>query len=596
MKYFFTLFFINTVLLLPSSIFGQSNNISLGNPNEKTLERLEILTGTPLPFHASMKPYPAKDAVQYVSNLLDSTTYSKNPSSGYQLTTINQFIPSGQQTTKIRRIFRDYNEWIEPAVAKRNGEGPYSINYELSEKPLLKWFYRSPANYYEANGEYYYLRVNPVLNFQVSKGAEGKEWLYENQRGLEIRGGLDGKVFFWSRIMENQAAFPEYVDGFVRKFSALPGNGLYKGFSSQFFNITGAYDYLNAEGTVAFNATRHIGLQFGHGRNAIGNGYRSLLLSGFAQNYLHGKVNWEIGPVRYQNLFAELSALSSNAPSSSKLIPKKYMALHYLSIRPVNNLTLGLFEATIFNREGETGQFELHYLNPVILYRSVEHFLKSPDNVLIGANLQWNLFRRVQLYGQLLFDEFKFKEFFFDEPGWWAKKIGLQSGIKYINALGVENLDLQLEYNAVRPYTYSHYDSVGPSYSHYNQALAHPLGSNFREILFLLRYQPTHKWTVETRVFRMKTGDDPAGQNWGSNILLPNTSRVKEYGNEIGQGIHATTTLLGLDICYELRHNLFLDVHYFLRKKNSDLPSLSSNESYFGMGVRLNIERGRMEF
>jgi hypothetical protein len=572
-------------LFLPLSLKAQSTTIPIASGNERILERLEILTGTPLPFHSAIKPFPAKDAVSYVSNILDTGAI-------YNPKTYNK-----ELTTQIRRILRDYNEWVEPAIAKRNGKETtlQPAAYELSDRPLLQYFYRSPANFFEANGKYYFFRINPVLNFQYARGMEGKDQLFENQRGIELRGGVDGKLFYWSCIMESQAEFPSFVDDYVQKFYALPGNALYKGFDSQLFDSKNAYDYLNAEGYIAFQATPHIGFVFGHGRNAIGNGYRSILLSGFSQNYLHLKVNWEIGPVRYQNLFAELNASSSNAPGNGDYVPKKYLAMHYLSIRPISNLTFGIFEATVFNRENQTGTFEWHYLNPVILYRSVEHFLKSPDNVLLGSNLQWNILRRFQLYGQLLLDEFKFKEFF-QEDRWWGKKTAIQAGLKYINAFSVSQLDLQAEFNTIRPYTYSHYDFQGSSFAHYNQALAHPLGANFREAIFLLRYQPADKWFVESRLIRMKTGDDPLGQNFGSNILLPNTTFVQEFGNKTAQGIPATTTLLSLDISYEVRHNLFFDIHYNLRKKSSDLPSLSKNERYLGFGIRLNAERIRMEF
>ena len=53
-----------------------------------------------------------------------------------------------------------------------------------------------------------------------------------------------------------------------------------------------------------------------------------------------------------------------------------------------------------------------------------------------------------------------------------------KAGFKYIDAFKIKNLDLQGELNYVRPFTYSHFDSVA-NYSHYNQPLAHPLGREF---------------------------------------------------------------------------------------------------------------------
>lgn len=54
--------------------------------------------------------------------------------------------------------------------------------------------------------------------------------------------------------------------------------------------------------------------------------------------------------------------------------------------------------------------FELQYLNPVILYRAVEHFLDSPDNVILGTNVKWNPIKGISLYGQFVMDEFKLSE------------------------------------------------------------------------------------------------------------------------------------------------------------------------------------------
>ena len=95
------------------------------------------------------------------------------------------------------------------------------------------------------------------------------------------------------------------------------------------------------------------------------------------------------------------------------------------------------------------------------------------------------------MYGQLLLDEFKLSEVRAGD-GWWGNKFGFQLGGKYIDAFNIKNLDLQLEHNRVRPFTYSHGDSVA-NYTHYNMPLAHPLGANFQEVIGIARYQPAPK-------------------------------------------------------------------------------------------------------
>lgn len=518
-----------------------------------------------------------------------------------------EYLPESDRRD-LRHFFLDNNEWLgAPPLPRVIGEKRDSVrmmpaavqqaHYEESEKPLLRYFYRTPGNWFEVDGDYFHLRINPLINFQLSKEREdNKYWRFINQRGVEIRGGVDDRVFFYSKITDTQASFPDYVNQFIEKFHAWPGFSYYKDYKSNLVNIQDGFDNLNAEAYVGFNISKHVGMQFGHGSNFIGNGYRSLLLSDFSSNYLYMKLNWQFGPIRYQNIFAELTAQSRRDFSGDRLLPKKYMAAHYFSLAFSPKFTLGLYEATIFTRGSELGHFELSYLNPVILYRAVEHFIGSPDNVLLGLDAKANLFRRAQAYGQVIIDEFNSDYFFHEQKGWWGKKFGIQAGVKYIDAFGVDHLDVQAEFNTARPYTYSHRDSLGASYSHYNMPLAHPLGANFKEALLLLRYQPFEKWTLDSRLIRTNKGEDSEGQNWGGNILLSNRTRVMDFGNEIGQGISTTTTLFGLDISFEAWHNVFFDVHYFYRQTNSPLKDLDNTDSYLGAGFRWNVAPERMDF
>jgi hypothetical protein len=95
-----------------------------------------------------------------------------------------------------------------------------------------------------------------------------------------------------------------------------------------------------------------------------------------------------------------------------------------------------------------------------------------------------------------------------------TNKYGAQVGVKYIDILGIKHLDFQGEYNMARPYTYSH-SKTGLSYSHYNQALAHPLGANFSELTSTLRAQPFSKLQLVSRAIFANYGEDSNGSNWG---------------------------------------------------------------------------------
>jgi hypothetical protein len=581
------LLILGLLLSISTQLVGQGSNLPLGNRSYHILDRLEIRSGKATPFHSSLRYY-TRGAVTRFALTVDTARVAL--------------------TIKDRRdlyyIFRDNNEWLgvgesTPIGDKRaDKDAPTQIEtsldnarYTTNEKGLLKHFYKTPANLFEVNEPAFHLRVNPLILFRYAATNEEFDAV-TNLRGLQIRGGVDDRIYFFFNILETQASFPEYVKQRIQRDQALPGNGFYKGFDNEFFNIREGYDFLNGQGYLGFNVTRHVGMQFGYGRNFIGNGHRSMLLSDFANNYLYLKINWQVWKFHYQNIFAELSEGSARSVRGDNLIPKKYMAAHHLSFNILPNLNVGIFETVIFSRQD---RFDFRYLNPIMFYRITEQGLGSPDNVMIGLDAKWNFLRQFQLYGQFVLDEFVYRELIVDRNGWWANKYGYQLGLKYINALGVDHLDMQVELNGARPYTYTHRDSVS-NYAHYNQPLAHPLGANFREWLMIVKYQPLKRLFVEGRVIAAEFGEDADGTNWGGNILLPNRTREQEYENVIGQGVGGRTLLFGIDVSYEFYHNMFVDLHYFYRNKDSDDDLLDLNTQYFGGGLRINIAKQRMDF
>jgi hypothetical protein len=372
----------------------------------------------------------------------------------------------------LRSAVLNNQEWIGNAPG---GARPPEF---ASKKPIWKVFYRTPANLYEVHVKDFELILNPVIQFVLSKENNNDQDLFLNTRGVTVRGRIANKIGFAALITDNQERDPTYVQQWITDRRAVPGGGLYKAFKAP-----GGVDYFDARGYFTFNVTKYIDVAFGYDKNAIGNGHRSLFLSDFASNNLFLKLNTRIWKLNYQNLFMELQ--SATIPGGDKLLPKKYAAMHHLDLAVTKWLNIGLFEGIIFGRKDH---FEFSYLNPIIFYRSIELQNGSFDNSVIGLDAKANVAHRFQFYGQLLLDEFQLSEIKAGN-GWWGNKYAVQVGGKYIDVFNVRNLDLQLEYNVVRPFTYSHSDSVA-NYTHYNQPLAHPLMANFSELIAKVRYQP----------------------------------------------------------------------------------------------------------
>ena len=272
------------------------------------------------------------------------------------------------------------------------------------------------------------------------------------------------------------------------------------------------------------------------------------------------------------------------------------MAFHHASINIGKKFNLGLFESVIFSPKDSvtSNNFDLSYLNPVIFYRAIEQQSGSPDNIIVGADFKWNVFRGISLYGQAVIDEFLLKEVKAGR-GWWANKFGGQLGIKYIDVAGIRNLDLQLEGNVVRPFTYSHDTRYG-SYSNFRQPLAHPLGANFEEVVAIVRYQPRPRLNFIVKSFFTKIGRDTTFVNWGSDLLKNNKTRQNDYGNSIGQGVKNTIAFADLTASYQLRHNLFIEVRQIIRSSKSPVSIYNNYTSVTSVALRLNIARRSYDF
>ena len=159
-----------------------------------------------------------------------------------------------------------------------------------------------------------------------------------------------------------------------------------------------------------------------------------------------------------------------------------------------------------------------------------------------------------------------------------------------MDAFGVKNLDLQAETNWVRPFTYSHSDSVA-DYTHYNQPLAHPVGANFKEFIGIARYQPARKWWIEGKLIAYAQGTDTAGENFGNNIFLPYTTRAGDYGFHIGSAKEAKCVNASLWLAYEWKENFFIEASVMIRKYSGQAAATIPS-----IGIRWNASRREYDY
>jgi Capsule assembly protein Wzi len=571
--------FIKTVaklvlFILPISALGQATYLQQGAKEYTFINRLEIKqqTNTDLNF-STLKPFNRKHIVRQ-AEFLDSARMGYRDSMGMDkykewtdldLSSVDEY--------NLQSLLMNSAEWV---TTPKDGF--------LSKKPILKHFYKTKANMFEVNNKNLFLAINPMLQVQQAIEPGYDQSIFINTRGISARGLIAKKIGFSTFVTDNQERGPLFYQRYVDTNRAVPGVGFYKPFKKN------ALDYLDARGSVTFNASKFVDIQFGFDKNFIGNGFRSLFLSDWGNSYTFLKLNTKVWKFNYQNLFMEL--MPQFRKNGDSLLDRKYAAMHHLSINVTKWLNIGLFEGVVFGRKN---RFDFSYLNPVILYRHIEGQNGSPDNALLGLDFKANVAHRMQFYGQLMLDEFAIDDVR-KLPTSWRNKFGIQLGAKYVDAFGIKNLDLQAEVNRVRPFTYSHRDTIG-NYTHYNQPLAHPLGANFQELVAVANYQPFNKLNINARLIYYQQGLDSAGVNYGANIFKDYDTRdLNSNDFFLLKGRKATALNATLNISYELRENIFLDGT--LQSRNYKIAGLGgqSNTTLFTAGVRINMFRRNYDF
>ncbi len=482
------------------------------------------------------------------------------------------------------------------------------INFDSIAQTTAKrgssWFHRKfwNENMLAIQGDNYWFHLDPIVDLNMGKENAVTKYTYNNTRGVKVEGGLANKIGFTSTIYESQARFATYFNDYA--LFKKPANEAYavipsRDTSNSFKN--GGFDYPMATGSISIAPYSFMTIQFGHDKNFIGDGYRSLFLSDVGAPYTFLKINTEFWNIKYTNLWTWMRYVNTET-AHDEPYRRKYMALHYLSWNATKNLNFGLFESVTWAKTAERG-FDVQYLNPVIIYRAMEFANASKSgNAMLGLSANYKLKNTAQFYSQFVLDELTMSQFF-KGTGYWANKYGIQVGAKYYDAFKIPNLLLQAEYNHVRPFTYSHSKTV-LSYGHVNQALAHLWESNFQEFTFIASYQK-NRWFGSAKIisgskgFDFNTVTDTA--SYGGDLFRDYNDRNANFGIEIGQGNKATIQIGELQAGYLI--NPATNLKIFGSVLYRDFKSVAPNPvfenkttTWISLGLRTDILNWYFDF
>jgi hypothetical protein len=569
---------------------------------------VEMQFGLPLkiPLASTIEELPVETASEV---LLVETVQPKD-------TLIKSLFPEHKSELSIPLVHSTYNSY---EFYMNKGENthttfkPYvytevlpQLNLDEQKTKLLQdrktWFGRKLWNEHLVNvqGKDFWITLDLPIDLQLGKDSEDVS-TFNNTRALQVNGGITKKLSFSTTFYESQGRFATYFNDYAELIkpaggnpATIPGRGIAKAYK------TDAYDYPVAEAYISYSPSKHFNFQFGNGKNFIGDGYRSLLLSDAASPMPFFKINTNFWKIKYTNLWLWAQDIRPELTVDGAY-KQKFIAIHYLSWNVTKKFNLGLYESVIWDDANGRG-FDVTYLNPLIFYTAAEFSTGSrAGNVLLGLNLKYK-FEKISLYGQLILDEFRLSEMT-GNSGWWANKFGYQIGAKFHNAFDIENLYFQAEFNAVRPYTYSH-DELNYNFGHNNQPLAHLWGANFREAIGIASYQ-YNRWFAEAKIvlgtkgFDYNTTSDP--YSYGGNIYRDNDGRKSDYDNSIAQGNKTNVFVGDLQLGYLV--NPATNLKFFTRiayrsfepTTNTNILN-NSNNTWISVGLKTDVFNWYFDF
>jgi hypothetical protein len=545
---------------------------------------------------------------------VDTTTQKDNPLESYQKEledlTIKDFTyPQYESGLNIPLSHEVYNRFTTQmdkiGTNAHTASKPYRYTevqpyYDFKEEnealfyDKKTWFGKKlfNENTFQIQGEDYWFTFDIAADLQVGRDFEESLTTYNNTRAGIFQGGLGKRLNFYTVIYESQGKFAGYYNDLANELGRegssqvlIPGRGIGEPYRDGF-------DYPVVEGYLTYEASDFLDIQFGRGNNFIGDGYRSLFMSDNASPNAYVKMNTSFWKFKYTNTWSSLR--NPNTLTDGGAFLTKYMATHYLSYNVNKRLNIGLFESVLFESEPNRG-FDWNFINPILFYNMVEYTTGSRSGKsLIGLSYKYKWTDQINTYGQWLIDEFSLDDVTAGNNS-WKNKFGFQLGVKYADAFKVDNLFFQLEYNQVRPYTYSH-NTLNLHYTNDNQSMAYLWGANFRELLLISRYKKDRwyghaKFIFGERGFETNADSDPF---YGSDLLGDERLRIVDEGIKIGQGNKANSYYGELEVGFIMNPTTNLKVYLNLIHRKFDIAqdkaiNFDRNTTWVNLGFRTDI-------
>ena len=382
-----------------------------------------------------------------------------------------------------------------------------SFSSSLSEvfSNKVKYLYA----YRDKNANVYMDIFGHVYYGQTFKPKVNNSTLFDG--GLRIRGTVFNHLGYSLSFLKGGASGNREVAELIEPRLLYSFKWIEEGEDIGNYSFTTGYIKYHSEPFDDMN----LSIQVGREHKTVGYGYGSkLMLSGDNPPLDFIQFAFDYGIVNFTSIYGStVGKFSRNKDARFT----KYWAFNRLKLKFENLFDVGIGESIVYSGRG----VELGYLTPVGFYKFIEMSLQDRDNANLYLDFQSGFIKNLEFQATFLLDENIL--FNLNELDQYINKTAYQLGAFWYQPFSIYDLSLVLEYTRIRPFVYTHFDSLN-TYTAFGKNLGHRIGPNADELFTRLSYN-FNDWIRLNLVY--------AHIRRGENIYDDEGNLVKNVGGDI---------------------------------------------------------------
>jgi hypothetical protein len=546
------LYFLIIIVLTISSTFSQVENVPLTHPVYTFLKEMKV-----------------KRIIPYINEDLSNLSRFEVRK---HLETINNK-SSELSLTEIRLLNRYKAEFYESMDADTTTyffHPDKSFSTSLSEvfSNKVKYLYA----YREKNANVYMDLLGHIYYGQTFKPEVNNTSLFDG--GIRIRGTVFDHLGYNFAFLKGGASGSREVAELIEPRLLYSFKWIEDAENIGNYDFTTGYIKYHTEPAEDMN----LSIQVGREHKTVGYGYSSkLVLSGDNPPLDFIQFNFDYGIVNFTSIHG--STVGEFSMSKDARFTK-YWVFNRLKLKFENLFDVGIGESIVYSGRG----LELAYLTPVGFYKFIEHSIQDRDNANLYFDFQSGFIENLEFQATFLLDENILSNL--QDLDKYTNKTAYQVGAFWYQPFSINDLSLILEYTKIRPFVYTHFDSMNV-YTAFGKNLGHRIGPNADELFSRLSYN-FNDWIrlniVYAHIRRGENIYDDEGnliKNVGGDIYLSHGHSPENTTAIFLDGVRINNDVFEIGMRIEPARDFIFDIIY---NYNIESNLTTGNKDYLSYG------------